>query len=1161
TLSRAADTPWRILRYTALSLEHSDKGRAVSYWRRLLARRPGDMEAQRYLAAYYEALGQVDKALPHLLALRRRYPRDHNLLKRLGKCYLGLKDLRKALKCLVLYRHLVPADLESARLVVQLQAALGNKDETLKALRDYIAIEPRPDRGKLKQAAELYGEKGLYSQALDIWRRLLGMSPDDPEILRAMANNFLAIGHNEEALKIWKHLARVSPHVIDVYRPMARLLRRMGRRQELTEVLEAIYEIAPGDENVKLQLAAIYIGSGRDEKAAPIIESLRRQGCKRPEFYYWQGRLAESGRRLSAALKNYDRLLHSSFKRLEILGRAIRIAGELGRLDEVGRYLTLRRALKRPISEALALDIAGAFANCEAWQEAIDSYERIINETANKKDWPQITPVRARLTAGAALGLAAVWRRDGRLYEAGQALRRGLFVSGAGDLLVPRLFDLALLEGRPREAGRWLTLLHKGKGIAPWDFNLLKARLLLAGGEENQARRLALRLEDELQGGAAGENKNRRRTGRQLALADFWARLAPGRAAGLCKAVLAREPANPRARVILLSLGHLTISALIREIRRLPTADMLVYARLARQYDQPALASLAAAAVEIREPDSLTAKVISAWALIREQRYRAGAAAWEALAARRPNDLLMSAQAVRAAFYSGDPTLALKISQTAAEAGHDPQILLLRARILWQANKWPAAMRIYQQFLRPGVDRTLMAMAGKKDITLPKPERQESLWRRISLAPVNESPLADILMAPTPPGKSNSYRRWQLSVAGLYARYRWQQEYAAEYLVRRTVRSRAYFTAAKRYKSLTRQYPADKSLLFDLAGVYSRLGRLGDEAAIYDRLSADGIRFAQLESDRRRNKLKLRPQVLSKLDYIEEEGRNGFKDIRIMSSGLAFKLPSGPGREWHLDLRRRNYHGVNADGANRANRIFAAWHGKVLNGIGIGLGGGLESNTDQGGNTSLFYLKVKAKAGDKLTADLSFGQDVVPDTLSSIRQGISRRQFKGRVAFEPLSRLALGAGYTHSRYSDDNWGNGYDLWSSLLLHSEPYFLQARYRYSFADSRAGNGPALNTGEPTNYTRHPYWSPKNYWLNEVGVYFKHLLSRDNLGRGLSKYYTMEYYVGHDADGYAFQHFIGGAFFELNNDFSLRARGEWFSASFYRKKELGLSISYRW
>jgi hypothetical protein len=199
-------------------------------------------------------------------------------------------------------------------------------------------------------------------------------------------------------------------------------------------------------------------------------------------------------------------------------------------------------------------------------------------------------------------------------------------------------------------------------------------------------------------------------------------------------------------------------------------------------------------------------------------------------------------------------------------------------------------------------------------------------------------------------------------------------------------------------------------------------------------------------------------------------------------------------------------------------------------------------------------IRDRAKAGDKLTADLSFGQDVVPDTLSSIRQGISRRQFKGRVAFEPLSRLALGAGYIHSRYSDDNWGNGYDLWSSLLLHSEPYFLQARYRYSFADSRAGNGPALNTGEPTNYDRHPYWSPKNYWLNEVGVYFKHLLSRDNLGRGLSKYYTMEYYVGHDADGYAFNILSAVLFLSLITILVCGSEGNGSLPAFIVKKSWG-------
>ena len=51
---------------------------------------------------------------------------------------------------------------------------------------------------------------------------------------------------------------------------------------------------------------------------------------------------------------------------------------------------------------------------------------------------------------------------------------------------------------------------------------------------------------------------------------------------------------------------------------------------------------------------------------------------------------------------------------------------------------------------------------------------------------------------------------------------------------------REYLAAANYFTALLREYPADPSLQFDLAGIYSRFGQLGHEAALYEEITATG---------------------------------------------------------------------------------------------------------------------------------------------------------------------------------------------------------------------------------------------------------------------------------------------------------------------------------
>ncbi|NOX25911.1 MAG: hypothetical protein GXP59_07355, partial [Deltaproteobacteria bacterium] len=651
-----------------------------------------------------------------------------------------------------------------------------------------------------------------------------------------------------------------------------------------------------------------------------------------------------------------------------------------------------------------------------------------------------------------------------------------------------------------------------------------------------------------------------KRVKRYLELADFLRGVDPGQAAAVCRTVLAEESGNRRAMLMLAGLNPGRRAVLLRKFATLTAGKLLDYARLAQKNGQPILMGRAAGLALDKMPDSLMAAILAAQSL-KMQGDPSAAGAWRKLAVANPGNSFIAARAARAAFLSGGTAEALALCRPLKS--RRPDMALLTARILWMQNDWPDALHIYKEFLTPGVDNLLRRAARKLDVKLPLPDRQRSFWQRISLSPA-PAPVADLLMTADyfrQPDESLRARRFQLAVSRLFATYHWQDKFAAELLARQAVQSRAYFTAQQRYKSLIGQYPADKSLQFGLAGVYSQLGRLDDEAVIYDNLQADGVNFPALRDDARRNKLKRQPRSTAAFVYLEEEGRNGYKDMRFISQSVDFQISPQTGKKFTLRLARNNYHGVSADGTLHSARIMAAYQVRALHHLTINLGGGVESLDRSGMNTVLLDLAVIGKLNDKLSGRVSFRRDIVADTLFSLNRGIYKQDLGAGLSFEPLSRLALGGNYDHLKYSDNNWTTNYDLWSSFLIHSEPLFLQIKYKYEFRNSAdgTGTGPTL-TGSMAS-GGHPYWSPKSYWANQVGVYFKHILSRQRLGRDTSKYYTLEYYLGHDAGGYGFQRVKGRFCLEFSPNLTAQAGVELFSSVVYRRKQYSISLSYRW
>lgn len=1150
----------QILLYTARSLDHLGQDKqAAGYWQRLLLKEPGMIEAHQWLACYFEQDGQVEKALPHLLFLNEHKPNDPSLLKRLGQCYVGLKEFHKALENFQKYLLIKPDDTEVARFVVSLQAALGNKSEILGALKHYIKIEAHPDKANLEKAAKLYGEKGLFRQALGIWQKLLALTPDDPEILGAMAHNFLAIGKNEAALKVWKKLAKVSPNVIEVYRPMADLLEKMGRQQELIEVLETIHDLRPNEQNITLKLAGLYLRRQDYTQAGKLLGQLAKAGCQKPEFFYLRAEWAERGNDFLLALHEYDKFLKTAPERQDVRTRCMVLAGRMGKLALVQRYFeTLTEALS--VSTDLQLQAAEAFENCGSYDKSAAIFKHILNVAVKTAGWPMVNSAGPQ-AGKAAWHLADIYEDEGDEYAAKKFLLMGLVISNNKPVFLQKLLAGSLDSADVREAEHWNNLLQKQKNVDSWYLSLWEAKLQHLQGNFRQVSRLVHYLSKKLDGGVAAKNLPDW-SNKSLQLANFLKIIDPEQATARCRAVLAKEPRNLRAMVALASLGRTTRSCMINEFDKLTAVELLDYARLAKKNGRPWLMERVAKLAYAKMPDSLMAAILLAQAPTMRGEVSSSAKAWAELARANPGNSFIAGQGAESAFLNGEMDRAMALCR--AVQPQRPAMVLLEARILWMQNKWSAALTIYKNFLKPGVDE-LLGKAGKElGVLLPMPVQKRSFMQRVSLAPAKNAPVADLLMKASSFSKtdlSRKARSFQLATARLYALYRWQDKFSAELSVRKSVYRRAYFMAQQRYEALIEKFPADKSLMFDLAAIYSQLGRLDDEAGIYDDLLAAGIKFPGLLDDAQRNKLKKRPQGTIAFDYRESEGRNGYKDMRINSEKLAFRVSPRTGEKFKLHLVRNNYHGVNSDGTIRSAKVMAAYQAKLLNRLTVNLGGGVESLDRSGMNTALFNLQIDGKLGDKFSARGFFRRDVVADTLVSIDRGINKQDLGAGLSFEPLSRLALGGDYDHIKYSDNNWTTNDDLWSSLLIHSEPLFLQLKYKYEFKKSADGTGSGQNLNDTLPLGVHPYWSPKNYWTNQFGVYFKHFLSHERLNRDIPKYYTIEYYLGHDSDGYAFQSAKSNFCLEFSSHFTAQARVELFSSSVYRKKQFALSASYRW
>ena len=1103
------------------------EAKAVLCWRKYLQRHPDYLPFQEKIADYLIARGEKEAALPHLLTLLAQDDQRDARLLQIGAIYL---------------------------------TDLGRPDKALSYYEDYLQRHP---------------ENQAVAQEIE-------------KIQATLASDLVSKVRQDGALPVWKELTQITSNQLAIYASMAQLLEKRGNSKELREVLGLIHQHDPRNWEVIFRLAELFLEQKDLGQVEHFLGLLPLEEHDRTRYVVTSARLAEQRGHLSQALIWYDRYLQvAPGDGQSIRLRCLELSAQLGLIDRYQEHYQVARREAKSEAEQMNMDLKYArflLANglatraktiCQQLLEAGQGGAELIAETR--------------------LILAEALYREGNIFEAEQSLRQMLVDGVAIESTLRQLVEFSLQSNEPDLASAWATLLSEqpGYSVVPAgcgnngkDLALLRARALAAAGELGKTIDSVLEYRTFLAQHCLQESGMKEQA--DLMLAHLYLQDKQyGKGQKLIAEILKEHPLDLEPLI----LGQLLDAGVSGKMPE----DKVVDGVLSKNYDNRFLSLMQAAQLEKKYgatasalqhiqmalqdvPESVTARALQADLLREQGDLDAAFAALQSLAADYPSELGFARKSLEMEFKLALFEQIIEKLAPSRQKGLGKELVafpdtshlavwqrLILARALWADRQWAAAVAVYDTLLQPSVDMLFAEKVEKQQIQLVLPPVQQSFWNIITFTHPAEPDRLTVVMDPAFVMSQRGMPVGRIG-ADLYADYRWQQLVARELSARKALAQGDYYQAMKEYQAVVEKDPSPESL-FDLAGIYSRLGLLGKEALLYEEIGRENPDYPDLDEAMERNTLKRKPKVMLDSGYSFLNGRDGYLDIQQTRGGAsAWMLPT---LRQELDVSWSTIHAIaeETDQALWRNRFLAAYsfypHSNIDFITRIGADKSDEEHYHAHNDiTPLYDLEMRGRIGDDLHGSVRLRQDVVDDTVQALAQGISKRDLEGGVRMDILPRLFCGGEYLFREYSDANHQNRYYVWASYILHSEPTLLQVTYGQELlhnADSNMGRDFSYENGFAPG--DHPYWSPKEYWQNLVSVHFEHQLAADVLGRSTPSYYTLDYAFGYEDGGYDSHTFGGDIFLEMSRHFLLSSSFDLIQGGQVIRKDIALSLVYRW
>lgn len=1184
------DGPWSVeaLRGEIVALQQLErKEMAYPLMEQLYLLVPHEADAIRKLAQYSVELGQTDKALNYYTTLLKEFQGTSQDFIESEPLFTVAKDQELMLHCWLGYLEFHPFYIPFHKKLSTYYLENGQEHKAL--AHHLVRIAHGEDSPEIfLQTGELYlYQEGRPDKALYYYDEYKKRSPDDrnvdAEIKRiqaVLANDLLIIVENEGAWNLWRDLAKVIPDRLAVYYSMAEQLEELAKTNELLEVLEIIHTHNPGDKKVLFQLAQLYLASGNSAAATESLDLLNEEKKTGKDYFLLRAKIAENDREYLQVLQFYKQYLKFSPEEYPIILKCLKLAGGIGLMEELNYF----HALLPKQFHQLDVFTQGnlLYGDALLLNKLYSTAERFFDELLSKVGGEE--PLRKTIEKQ----LVKTYQGQKKYFEAEQKLRVLLAHGKNMVSVLKELIQTNLSQKDWQNSWQWYEFLVTEFEKTSSD-DLIENSELFAEKVSilQQSGQIAAALEVEesyirrLDSPTA--EKNDEYTQHNLKLVELYYLNNDYEKAIETLDSLPPDAASELEIIILTQLIQADHNG--TAITDFPEdhASPSFYSELekARVYNKFGMYKAARALCEKHLdnfPKSVGARVLHVEILRANGDNFVALAGFKELASAFPEEKSFKQNILELQFESAkftnligelapewksvkgsENTISVRKVVPEIETLPVPQKLLL-ARAFWANKRMDDALLLYKSLLDPPVDQEFAKQLNQKGVELHLDPPKRSFLNRITFTRPAEPDRLSVAMSPE--FTYNHLHEPVVAIASdLYANYRWQQIVSKELSVRQAMYDGNYYQAMKEYQKILDGDTSSESL-YDLAGVYSRLGFSGKEAALYEILKNKSPGYPDLDEAIQRNSLKRQPRVTALYELGTKEGREDYFDLSQQEGGIQTWFMPTLNNVFLFDARRIYSTSEKGDQKLWRNRLEAALQWSPTYDLDFLLGVGADRADDDYGNTLLYDLRVNGRIGDMVQGHVGLSQDVVDDTAVSLMEGVSSKEYGAGVRLDFLPRLFGGAEYLFTEYSDGNHQNRYGFWTSYTLFSEPTLLQFRYGYDYSHNAEENM-GKDYSSPSGFAPgdHPYWSPKEYWQHLLSVSFEHQLAEDVLGRGAPSYYTFEYSFGYEVGGYDNHQAKAQIFLEMSRHFLLNSTFELTHGAEFEKMDFFCSMIYRW
>ncbi len=1092
-------------------------------------------------------------------------------------------DMEMALKCWLGYVKLHPYYIPFQKKLSEYYLKNGQEHRALEHFLIRIAHGEKSSEIFLQTGRLYINEEGRPDKALYYYEEYRQRNPHDEhvraEIKRIqaiLANDLLVIVENEGAWNLWRDLAKVIPDRLAVYYSMAEQLEKLSKKEELLEVLKIIRIHNPSDQKIQFKLARLYFTLGHISASAEMLDSLRPSDKQKSEYVLLRAEIAESNKQISQALGFYKLFLEQVPKEYSRIVKCIKLAGEFGLVEQLKIFYKMLPSE----SEHPSIVKEGKSAYCKALitNNLYSQAENLCNELKNSGglDEDELKVVERQLTN--------ILLVEEKYFEAEQYLR--ILLTEATEPLdrisiLRQLIQTNLLNKDWTSAWKWYELLAlESQPLLHESINnnhglfVDKIEILKESGQVDVAIEM---LEDFLlRDDSPCLNRNDQCKSLRVRLSELYFFNEDFEELKLNLAqLIVLYPDDIELKI----LDQVVSQKLGQAVLVYPVGNYLARARIYWEYGENIRALELCKKFLAQYPNSLRAKVLKAkisddigadytsLAIFKEltlsypdEEYFKEKLLQKQFDNAKFRDLIEELAPAWKTVKSAESTITVRKVVADIKSLPMSQKLLL-ARAFWADNRRAESLLLYNSMLNPAVDQLFTQQLNARKIDLIIPPPQKTFLNLITFSTPAEPNRLEVVMKPEFT-RDNLYSPVVQVASRLYALYRWQLLVGIELSVKKAMNDGNYYQAMKQYQHNLGPDSSPESL-YDLAGIYSQLGFSGKEAALYKIIKRKSPGYPNLDEAVQRNKLKREPRITPLYTFSQKEGREGHYDIQQQAGGFQATLFPTLKHDMQFDVRRIYNESVEIDDGFWRNRMNAEIRWSPIYDLDFMASTGFDqTDNEKHENTILFGFLVNGRLGDIATGHLRLSQDTVDDTLEAVKEGIEKKEYGSGLTLDILPRLFAGGDYLFTEYSDGNYQNRYELWTSYVLVSEPTLLKVRYGYEYLYSAEGNLPrdySFDSGfHPDD---HPYWSPKEYWQHLFTISFKHLLAENILGRGAPSYYTLDYSFGYESGGYDNHEFKGQIFLEMSRHFLLNSSFKVFQGADAEETAVFGSVIYRW